>query len=131
MRTSRPRRLRILSASHACAAFADSSLGDVEPTIDASRRCRTGREKQGIERLIRNVVAERDAPDTRLLESRSVGLRHCANEQPGVRAKEWVCNQGTVIPQIELPDACGSESSFSERLRLRFYSAIANNEGDK
>ena len=39
---------------------------------------------------------------------------------------EWACNQGTVIPQIELPDAIGSESSFSERLGLRFYSATEN-----
>jgi hypothetical protein len=48
-----------------------------------------------------------------------------------VRAEEWACSQGTVIPQIELPDSFGSESSFSERPWLRFYSATANNEGDK
>ncbi|MGF6992325.1 universal stress protein [Paraburkholderia sp. GAS32] len=39
---------------------------------------------------------------------------------------EGACNQGTGIPRIELLDPVGSESSFSERLGLRFYSATEN-----
>jgi hypothetical protein len=39
---------------------------------------------------------------------------------------EQAWKQGTVVPQIELPDPYGSESSFSEQLWLRVYSAAAN-----
>ena len=39
---------------------------------------------------------------------------------------EWAYNQGIGIPQIELPDLVGSESSLSERLGLRFYSTTEN-----
>ena len=45
---------------------------------------------------------------------------------------EWAYNQGIGIPQIELPDLVGSESSLSERLGLRFYSTTENSlSGEK
>src|SRR5882757_4137794 len=62
-------------------------LGDVDTAVNTGCRARTRREEEGIQRLVVDVVAERDAPDALLLDHRAIDLSQRADECTGRRVE--------------------------------------------